>query len=218
MWLAERDLPQSVEHDQVSLSTFAVVVIWVGGFILCYGTRAFMKARFPLLFLFMLVPIPAAAIERIIFVLQSGSADVAYWLLRFLGVPVFKHDFVLLLPTLTIEVAKECSGIRSSVALLITTLLMGELVLRSGWRKGLLVLSTLPILIVKNGVRIVAVCLLSIYVNPGFLHGWLHTSGGIVFYLLGLSLLMPILAAFRKSEEARVGPPSLHLHVSAARA
>jgi exosortase/archaeosortase family protein len=97
-------------------------------------------------------------------------------------------------------VAKQCSGIRSSLALLITVLILGHFVFRSAWRKALLVTSIVPILILKNGVRIVAVALLSIYVNRRFLHGWLHTSGGIVFYLLGLALLIPIIAALRKTE------------------
>lgn len=210
LWLAVTYFPVSANNDQLSLSIFAIVVVWIAGFIFCYGTPAFALARFPLLFLFLLVPLPAVVIEKLIFVLQDGSANVAYWLLRLLGVPVFKQDFVLLLPTLAIQVAKECSGIRSSLALLITTLLMGELVLRSGWRKAFLVLSTFPMLIFKNGVRIVAVSLLSVYVNRGFLHGWLHTSGGIVFYLLGLVLLMPILKALRKSEDANWATVSLH--------
>jgi len=68
----------------------------------------------------------------------------------------------------------------------------------------LLVLSIVPILIFKNGVRIVAVSLLSIYVNRSFLHGWLHTSGGIVFYFLGLVILIPIVIALRKSESANL--------------
>ena len=210
LWLAVTYFPVSSDNNQLSLSIFAIVVVWIAGFIFCYGTPAFALARFPLLFLFLLVPLPAVVIEKLIFVLQDGSANVAYWLLRLLGVPVFKQDFVLLLPTLAIQVAKECSGIRSSLALLITTLLMGELVLRSGWRKAFLVLSTFPMLIFKNGVRIVAVSLLSVYVNRGFLHGWLHTSGGIVFYLLGLALLMPILKALRKSEDANWATVSLH--------
>ena len=216
LWLAQCYFPVSGDQDQLSLSIFSSVVIWIAAFVFCYGTQAFALARFPLLFLILLVPIPVAVIEKLTFILQDGSANVAYWLLRLLGVPVFKQDFVLLLPTLAIQVAKECSGIRSSMALLITTLLMGELVLRSGWRKTLLVLSTVPMLIFKNGVRIVAVSLLSVYVNPGFLHGWLHTSGGIVFYLLGLALLMPILKALRKSEDANRA--TFHLQPSEVRA
>jgi exosortase len=199
-WFAEKRSP-SLEGDSFSLLTFSIVVVWISGFLFFYGTSAFRAASFPLLFLLLLVPIPELLIEKIILLLQAGSAAVAYWLLRLLQVPVFKQGFILQLPTLSIEVAKECSGIRSSLGLLITTLLVGEFALRSGWRRLIFILSTVPILILKNGVRITAICLLSIYVDRGFLHGWLHTSGGIVFYLLGLAILVPILTALRKSEE-----------------
>jgi exosortase len=205
LWcLAQKHSPASVPGNGFSLLILAIVTVWLAGFILIYGTSAFAAAAFPLLFLLLLVPIPEFLVDEIIFLLQAGSAGVAYWLLKLLGVPVFKQAVTLQLPTLTIEVAKECSGIRSSLGLLITTLLIVEFALRTGWRRLLLVLSTVPILIFKNGVRIVAICLLSIYVDRGFLHGWLHTSGGIVFYLLGLALLVPILAALRKSEERSV--------------
>lgn len=199
-WLTERYVTSSFRDDALSLVALAIVIIWMSGFIFCYGTRAFAMASFPLLFLVLLIPIPEFVTEKVIFLLQAGSAAVAYWMLRLVGVPVFKQGFILQLPTLDIEVAKECSGIRSSLALLITTLLVGQFVLRSPWKKALLVLSIVPILILKNGVRIVAVSLLSVYVNRGFLHGWLHTSGGIVFYLLGLAILTPIIIALRKSE------------------
>jgi exosortase len=199
-WFAARYLPPSPPNISFSLVVLAIVIIWLAGFIFCYGAGAFAIGSFPLLFLLLLVPIPDVLIEKIIFLLQAGSAAVAYGLLRLLGVPVFKQGFILRLPTLDIEVAKECSGIRSSLGLLITILLVGEFTLRSGWRRLLLTFSTVPVLIVKNGVRIVAICLLSIYVDRGFLHGWLHTSGGIVFYMLGLAMLVPILTALRKSE------------------
>jgi exosortase/archaeosortase family protein len=98
------------------------------------------------------------------------------------------------------EVAKECSGIRSSIALLVTVLVAAELGLRSSWRKVLLVLAIIPVLVLKNGMRIVSIYLLAAYLNPAFLHGWLHTSGGIVFYLLGLASLIPVGALLRRGE------------------
>lgn len=196
-----------------SLEIAAIILLWISGFILCYGSQAFRAARFPLLFLMLLIPIPSFVLDKTIFLLQAGSAAIAYWLLRVLNVPVLKEGFVLFLPTLKLEVAKECSGIRSSLALVITTLLAGEFVLHSVWKKSLLVLSTIPILIVKNGVRIVTLSLLTIYVDRGFLHGWLHTSGGIVFYLLGLLLLIPIMVVLRrreiKGDIAQTGAPVL---------
>jgi len=201
LWLAKTASYAAVRENELSVVILAIVVIWIAGFVFCYGTHAFALGRFPLLFLLLLVPIPERVVEEIIFLLQVGSATVAYWLLRLSGVAVFKQGFILQLPSLDIEVAKQCSGIRSSLALLLTALLVGEFTLRSGWRKALLLLSIVPILILKNGVRITAVSLLSIFVNRGFLHGWLHTSGGILFYLLSLVMLIPIFSALRKSED-----------------
>jgi exosortase len=200
-WFSHRRALTFLPSDYESAEILAMVVLWMSGFVLAYGAQAFARARFPLLFLLFLVPIPDFLLHKVIFLLQAGSAEVAYWLLRLLNVPVFKQGFTLQLPTLTVEVAEQCSGIRSSLALLITTLLVGEFVLRSAWRKSVLVASIVPILILKNGVRIVAVSLLTIYVDRGFLHGWLHTSGGIVFYVLGLVILIPILVALRNSEK-----------------
>jgi exosortase len=204
-WLAEKSAVSPLRDNELSLATLGIVVIWIAGFIFFYGTRAFAMGRFPLLFLLLLVPVPEIAIEKITYFLQAGSAAVAYGLLRLFSVPVLKQGFILRLPNLDIEVAKQCSGIRSSLALLITVLILGHFVLRSGWRTALLVLCMVPILVLKNGVRIVAVTLLSIYVSRSFLHGWLHTSGGIVFYFLGLALLIPIVIALRKSESGNSG-------------
>ena len=200
LWLALRRAESPLHDNGLSLSTLAIVVIWISAFIIFYGTPAFYRALFPLLFLLLLVPLPDIAVDKIIFLLQAGSAAVAYGLLRLLSIPVLKQGFILRMPNLDIEVATECSGIRSSVALLVTALVLGEFVLRSAWRKALWVLSIVPILILKNGVRIVTLCLLTMYVDRSFLHGWLHTSGGILFYLLGLAILFPILKALRKSE------------------
>lgn len=186
--------------DYFPLEIAGIILLWISVFNLCYGFQAFREARFPLLFLALMIPIPDFLIEKVIFVLQAGSAAVAYWLFGILRVPVLKEGFVFLLPALNIEVAKECSGIRSSLALLITTLLAGDLVLHSFWRKSLLVLATVPMLIFKNGVRIVTISLLTIHVDRGFMHGWLHTSGGVVFYVLGLLTLFPIMVLLKRGE------------------
>ena len=130
----------------------------------------------------------------------SGSAEVSYAVFELLGGPVYRTGFIFALPGLTIEVAKECSGIRSSLALLITSLLAGHLFLRSAWTKAVLTLATLPLLIVKNGIRIVTLSLLSIYVDPSFLTGSLHRDGGIVFFFLALVLLTPVLWLLQTSE------------------
>ncbi len=125
---------------------------------------------------------------------------MTYALFRLLGVPVLWRHFKFLLPGVEIEIAEECSGIRSSLALFITSILAGYVFLRSNWRKALFSLFTIPVVIFKNAVRIVTISCLGVYVNPGFLYGKLHQYGGLPFSLVSLVLLVPFLIALQKGE------------------
>lgn len=196
-------------ESYLSVQTIVLVMLLWSAFLLCYGARAFRAAGFPLLFLLLLVPLPDSFVQKIISYLQNGSADIAFWLFKLARVPVFREGVVFHIPTLDLEVATECSGIRSSIILFITFLLAGDFALRAVWRKLLLVLTVMPIVILKNGVRIVTISLLTVYVNRGFLHGWLHSSGGVVFYLLGLLALLPLLKLLRKGEHQGNGRESV---------
>ena len=200
-WLGLRHSVSASENDRLAVAIFAALVIWVGGFVLCYGMRALRTGLFPVLFLFLMVPIPDFILDRVIFWLQTWSAEVSYALFELVGVPVLRTGFIFSLPGVTIEVAKECSGIRSSLVLLITSLLAGHLYLQSAWTKTLLTLATIPLLAVKNGIRIVTLTLLSIYVDPRFLTGQLHNRGGVVFFILALVILAPVLWLLEKAEQ-----------------
>lgn len=202
-WFAAKGYLPLEGNGWLSAAALSIVLMWGGGFLACYGQEATRAAAFPLLFLLFMVPIPDAMLERTIHLLQEGSTNVACLLFKAVGVPVLREGFVLTLPGLRIEVAKECSGIRSSMALFITCLLAGHLFLRTKWRVALFALISLPMAIIKNGIRIATLTLLSIYVNPSFLTGNLHHEGGFVFFLLALGLLAPIFLMLEKSERRR---------------
>ena len=200
-WLGHRTFSPPGQNDQLSIATSSLVMLWLGAFVLCYGLRAFRAGLFPMLFLLLMVPVPSVVLNRVIFWLQTGSAEVSYALFQLAGVPVFRTEFVFSLPGLSIEISKECSGIRSGVVLLMTSLLAGHLFLRTAWRKAALTLVAVPILVVKNAIRIVTLTLLSIYVDPSFLTGSLHRDGGILFFLLALVFLAPALRLLQKHEQ-----------------
>ena len=162
---------ESVRDPEQCLSgaTLAIVLLWLGGFLLCYGVTAWRRASFSLLFLLLMVPLPPALLERSIYLLQQGSTEIAYLLFKAVGVPVLRQGFILTVPGVSIVVAQECSGIRSSVALFITCLLAAHLFLRTKWRMLIFVLLAFPLAIIKNGIRITTLTLLSVYVDPGFL-------------------------------------------------
>lgn len=187
-------------YDSISLKSLALVLVWIAGFCAAYGMPALRAAAFPLGFLFLTIPIPSYFLDKSIFFLQSGSTTIAKSLFTLVGVPVYRQGFLLYLPGLTIEVAKECSSIRSSLALVITCLLACYCFLHSSWKRAVLVLLALPLSLFKNGVRIVTLSLLSIYVNPAFMHGNLHREGGVLFYLLALLILYLPFRWLEKSE------------------
>ncbi len=194
---------------QLSLQTLAVLLVWAGGFLLCYGFFAFRAAAFPLLFLLLMIRLPDVILERATYALQAGSTEITYLIFQMVGTPVSRHGFLLSVPGVTIEVAKECSSIRSSIALFITCLLAAHLYLRTGWKKLVVVVLALLLSVVKNGIRIATLTLLSIYVNPGFLSGKLHQEGGFLFFLIALLILLPVFLWMEKSDKARISANSV---------
>lgn len=200
LWIAAGSAFSWQGNESLSITTLALVLIWTGGFLCCYGLVPARAAAFPLLFLLLMVPLPDKALAWTIHALQEGSTDVSYFLFNAVGVPVLRKGFVLALPSVTIEVATECSGIRSSIALFITCLLAAHFYLRTWWKILLFVLLVFPLVVIKNGIRIATLTLLSIYVDPSFLHGRLHHEGGFVFFILALLLLLPVFLLLEKSE------------------
>jgi exosortase len=189
------------QNDYLSLTIFSAVIFWIGGFILFFGIRAFRIAAFPLLFLILLIPMPSLIMEKIIFLLQMGSAEAVYGFFKLTGISFLREGLVFHLPGLSIEVAKQCSGIRSSMALFIMGVILSNVFLQTGWRRIILILSIFPIAIIKNGIRIVTLSSLALYVDQSFLtNSRLHREGGIIFFLIALSLLLAILWLLRKSE------------------
>jgi len=97
-------------------------------------------------------------------------------------------------------VAEECSGIRSTIGMSVLALLAAHLLLRSNWRRSILLALVVPISLFKNAVRIVTLTLLAVNVDSGFLTGSLHHEGGLVFMAGGLCLMYPILLLLVRSE------------------
>lgn len=199
-FVAKSQFSNLTSTDHLALVMVFIVLVWMAGFLLCYGTQSFRAALFPLLFLVMMVPIPTIALDKIVVALQEGSAVMTYALFKLLGVPVLWQHFDFSLPGVEIEIAKECSGIRSSFALFITSILAGQVFLQSNWRRLSFSLFTVPVVIFKNAVRIVTISCLGVYVDAGFLHGKLHRYGGLPFSLISLAILLPLLFALQKSE------------------
>jgi exosortase len=185
---------------RLSLGMFALVTWWIASVLLCFGARTFQSFLFPLCFLFLLVPIPDFALIFVVEFLQQQSALAARILFRAIRVPVTQDGIMLAIPNLDIEVARECSSIRSSLMLVITTMVLAHLFLRSWWRKTLLIAAAIPLSVAKNGLRIVMIAELGTRIDPGFLDGKLHHRGGIVFLGIAVVVVVALLWILRRTE------------------
>jgi exosortase len=197
--------------EGLSASIFSLVLWWIGVGIACFGMETLRSHLFPACFLFLIVPLPQRALNWTTVFLQRQSARTASALFQLIGVPVTRDGVVLSIPGLTIQVAKECSSIRSSTMLVIVALILAYLFLKAPWRRIVLVAATIPMSIIKNAIRISIIAELGSRVNPSFLHGSLHRHGGIVFLCLAVLVIAGLLWLLRRGEiePAPAGPKRL---------
>jgi exosortase len=121
-----------------------------------------------------------------------------------IGIPVLRDGFLMSLPGVTIQIAAECSGINSTIALFIVMILVAHESFGSTWRRVFFILLIIPLSIAKNAIRIVTLTTLASRVDHGFLNGRLHHEGGFVFFLLTLALVYPIWKLLRSTEQAKL--------------
>jgi exosortase len=191
------------QNDYFSLMMSGAFLWVLGSFVFTFGFSSMRKAAFPLLFLAFTIPIPSFILDPFIRFLQLGSAEFAHGIFKLTGVPLNREGMFFSLPGLTIEVAPQCSGIRSSIALFITSIVAGKIFLEKGGTRLALTLSVFPVTMFKNAMRIVMLSLLGAYVDPKFItESWLHSSGGIPFFLVALLFLFPVLLGIRKWEKS----------------
>jgi len=195
-----RWIPAGLADVQLSVSMLALVLWWIASFVVCFGARMSRLFLFPLVFLFWMVPIPSFLFSKVVEFLQGGSALASRLMFSLIGVPVSQQGFVLSIPGLNIEVARECSSIRSSMMLLVASMVLAQVSLRSPWCKALVIAAAVPLSVAKNGLRIVTLSMLGTRVDPSFLSGRLHHQGGIVFFMISLAVLVVLLWVLRRAE------------------
>lgn len=192
--------PSSTTPESLAISATCLVLMWIGAFAVYYGHRALRIASVPLMFAALLIPLPENVMQAAVLALQRGSADAAYLLFKLVSVPLTREQFVFSLPGIQIEIAKECSSIRSSVFLLLTSLAIGDVLLLSRWRRTALALLTIVLAIVKNAVRIVTVSWLGLYIDHSYFYGKLHHYGGPLFLMGALLFLGVLLSLLQRPE------------------
>ncbi|MES2692289.1 MAG: archaeosortase/exosortase family protein, partial [Verrucomicrobiota bacterium] len=93
-----------------------------------------------------------------------------------------------------------CSGIRSTLVLLIVSVLTGYFFLRSPGKRTLLVAVTIPLALARNGFRIWVIGEMCVRLGPEMIDSFIHRRGGPIFFALSLIPLFIFLILLQRKE------------------
>jgi exosortase C (VPDSG-CTERM-specific) len=186
--------------NYLALTIASFVCFILGGALLILGTPIVRALAFPLAFLVLMIPFPTAVTHGIEMFFQHTTSSVSYLFFQLSGTPVLRDETVFQLPGLVIRVAEECSGIRSSLVLFITSLVAGCLFLRSPWKRLILAAAVIPLGIVRNAIRVFTIAMLCLHWDPKAIDSPIHHQGGPLFFLMSLVPFFLLLQWLRRNE------------------
>jgi exosortase C (VPDSG-CTERM-specific) len=192
-------------EDSLALTIFSFVLLFAGTCACFLGETTFRSLLFPLCFLLFMIPLPVFLMTGVETFLQHGSAAVAHALFKLAGTSVFYQNLNFDLPGISLRVAPECSGIHSSMALLITSVLGGYFFLRSPARRWILALAVIPLALLRNGFRVFVIGELCVHISPDMIDSYIHHHGGPIFFVLSLVPFFLLLLFLLKADRRAAG-------------
>ncbi|MBP7143285.1 MAG: exosortase [Opitutaceae bacterium] len=197
--------PASQENAMAAVALALVCCLWAAA-LLTLGASNLKRLLFPLLFLLFIVPFPTQVEAAIETFLQHGSAECAYGMFGLTDTTLFREGLVFNLPGISLQVAPECSGIRSSLVLFITSIVGGQLFLRSNMSRIALALFVIPLALVRNGFRVFVLGELCVHIGPHMIDSPIHHQGGPIFFLLSLIPFFGFVWLLMRWERRKVPP------------
>ena len=183
--------------SELFTARLSLPIMLIGLLLVFKGTEFVRRAAFPLLFLFMMIPLPYIAYYKLTFPMQIMSAKLSALALRFMGIEVIRYGNILALPTYTLEVIAACSGLRSLMTMITLALVLCALPGLSGRRKIVLAACSIPIAIAANTTRLLVTAIGAYAVSPAFADGTLHEISGLIVFSSGFLLLLAVRGALK---------------------
>jgi exosortase len=167
----------------------AMLICMVGGVVFLCGWARLKVMAFPIAFLLLMIPIPAVIFNPVTFPLQLLSSRFGEWTLSTCQVPVLREGNVIQMANTSLEVAEACSGIRSLISLLTLGIVYGYFIESRVWLRIVLALSTIPIAIVANAIRVSGTGLAAHFYGPEAAEGFFHTFSGWLVFVVAFCML-----------------------------
>jgi exosortase len=174
---------------ELFLTRVSIVLLVAGLVVFCWGWRHARILAFPIGFLLLMIPLPAIIFNQIAFPLQLVASRFGEWALQLANIPVLREGNVMTLANIKLEVAEACSGIRSLISLLTLGIVLGYFADGRGWTRIVIALTTIPVAIVANGVRVAGTGIAAHRYGAEAAEGFLHSFSGWIVFVVALGLL-----------------------------
>jgi exosortase len=197
-----------------SVQEASLLVTLAGVVLLLFGRAVLSRLWFPLAYLLLGLPIWDVVITRLQPSSQILSAQFATVFLHGIGIPAFREGVRVVLPNVTMEVMRECSGVNQVLAIVAIALPAAYLLLRRGLLRVVLLGLAVMVAYLSNGVRITLVGFLAYHgLSSGDLRG-MHIAEGLAVSILGYLLCSDALPCSRSfsGPRGRPFPSSRRVH------
>jgi len=171
-----------------------VGILWLIG-----GPGLLRRLWFPLLYLVLVVPIPSYLMASLTGGLKQFVSQAAEALLYGLGYPIGRDGVTVRIGPYQLLVADACSGMNSILSLTAVGLLFIHLVRPPRiWQTAVLVASILPIAVIANVIRVIALILITYYLGDEAGQGFLHEFAGLLMFVVAVAVLVGIDGGIRR--------------------
>ena len=183
---------ESAERYSLVLAVAALVL-------LVAGWQVFRQLGWILLFLFLMVPFPGRVHNMISGPLQRLATNGSVFLLEVFVPRVSQRGNVVMLDADTpMAVAEACSGLRMLTAFIVVAAFIAYMVKRPRWHKATVVLSSIPIAVICNIIRIFLTGILMLLVGVEFGQKFFHDFAGLVMMPAAVLLIFSELSLLAK--------------------
>ncbi len=158
-------------------------------FVFLAGFRILRELVIPLLLFILIIPVPGQLLSSATAALQLKISEISEMLIRLFSIPMYREGNVLHFEQLALQVIDACSGVRSLISMTTLSVLLGYFTLTRLRSALILFLFSIPVAVLINIVRVVALALVFHYFGLNLAEGQLHTITGLVLFAFGLSLL-----------------------------
>jgi len=171
--------------ERLSLVVSLAALVWF-----LFGGAVFRKLIPLFIFLGLMLPLPKSFEARITLPLQHLATSSAVFSLEMLGYEVATEGNVIHLGQTTVAVAEACNGLRMVTSFFVISGLVILLVRRAWWEKLILLLSTLPIALFCNTVRLTITAIAFTILKGEYWEKVFHDYGGYAMMPLALAIVV----------------------------